>query len=76
MTHEEDDLRRALEARDGDPWRDFLRATAKTTFPVWQMNAIGDLTLHRASGPMPARAPSATRSGTTPWLKPAPPRGS
>jgi 2-polyprenyl-6-methoxyphenol hydroxylase-like FAD-dependent oxidoreductase len=46
-------LRRALEAPDGDLWRDFLRATAKTTFPVWQMNAIGDLTLHRASGPMP-----------------------
>ena len=29
------------------------KATAKTTFPVWQMNAIGDLTLHGASGPMP-----------------------
>jgi 2-polyprenyl-6-methoxyphenol hydroxylase-like FAD-dependent oxidoreductase len=46
-------LRRALEARDANPWRAFHRATAKTTFPVWQMNAIGDLTLHRASGPMP-----------------------
>jgi 2-polyprenyl-6-methoxyphenol hydroxylase-like FAD-dependent oxidoreductase len=46
-------LRRALEAPDADPWREFQRATAKTTFPVWQMNAIGDLTLHRASGPMP-----------------------
>ena len=28
-------------------------ATAKTTFPVWTMNAIGDLTLHRAAGRMP-----------------------
>jgi hypothetical protein len=46
-------LRRALEAPGADLWREFHRATAKTTFPVWQMNAIGDLTLHRASGPMP-----------------------
>ncbi len=46
-------LRRALSAPDADLWREFHRATAKTTFPVWQMNAIGDLTLHRASGPMP-----------------------
>lgn len=33
--------------------RDFLRATAKSTYPVWTMNAIGDLTLHRATGPAP-----------------------
>jgi 2-polyprenyl-6-methoxyphenol hydroxylase-like FAD-dependent oxidoreductase len=46
-------LRRALEAPDTELWRDLGRATAKTTFPVWQMNAIGDFTLHRASGPMP-----------------------
>jgi len=46
-------LRRALEAPDTELWRDLSRATAKTTFPVWQMNAIGDFTLHRASGPMP-----------------------
>jgi 2-polyprenyl-6-methoxyphenol hydroxylase-like FAD-dependent oxidoreductase len=46
-------LRRALEAPNADVPREFHRATAKTTFPVWQMNAIGDLTLHRASGPMP-----------------------
>ncbi|MGE2836511.1 FAD-dependent oxidoreductase [Mycobacterium sp. SMC-4] len=31
----------------------FLRATAKTTYPVWMMNAIGDLTLHRAEGDAP-----------------------
>lgn len=29
------------------------RATAKTTYPVWTMNAIGDLVLHRAAGTMP-----------------------
>jgi 2-polyprenyl-6-methoxyphenol hydroxylase-like FAD-dependent oxidoreductase len=46
-------LRRALEAPGTELWRDLGRATAKTTFPVWQMNAIGDFTLHRASGPMP-----------------------
>lgn len=36
-----------------DPEREFHRAAAKTTFPVWTMNAIGDLVLHRADGPMP-----------------------
>jgi 2-polyprenyl-6-methoxyphenol hydroxylase-like FAD-dependent oxidoreductase len=46
-------LRRALENAGADLAGDFHRATAKTTFPVWQMNAIGDLTLHGASGPMP-----------------------
>lgn len=46
-------LRRAVQHPPSDLWRDFTRATAKTTFPVWQMNAIGDLTLHRASGPTP-----------------------
>ena len=45
-------LRRALES-GGDLAAELNRATAKTTFPVWTMNAIGDLTLHRASGPMP-----------------------
>jgi 2-polyprenyl-6-methoxyphenol hydroxylase-like FAD-dependent oxidoreductase len=46
-------LRRALEMPGADLAREFNRATAKTTFPVWQMNAIGDLVLHRATGPMP-----------------------
>jgi 2-polyprenyl-6-methoxyphenol hydroxylase-like FAD-dependent oxidoreductase len=45
-------LRRALETPGADLTREFNRATAKTTFPVWQMNAIGDLVLHRATGPM------------------------
>ena len=35
------------------PRREFNKATAKSTFPVWTMNAIGDLVLHGASGPMP-----------------------
>jgi 2-polyprenyl-6-methoxyphenol hydroxylase-like FAD-dependent oxidoreductase len=46
-------LRRVLATPGADLARELARATAKTTFPVWQMNAIGDLTLHRASGPMP-----------------------
>jgi hypothetical protein len=28
-------------------------ATARVAYPVWTMNAIGDLTLHGADGPMP-----------------------
>jgi flavin-dependent dehydrogenase len=46
-------LRRGLEISGTDLAREFNRATAKTTYPVWTMNAIGDLVLHRASGPMP-----------------------
>jgi 2-polyprenyl-6-methoxyphenol hydroxylase-like FAD-dependent oxidoreductase len=46
-------LRRALEAPGGDLAREFNSATAKSTFPVWTMNAIGDLVLHHAAGPMP-----------------------
>src|SRR5439155_26302489 len=46
-------LRRVLETPGADLARDFNRATAKTTFPVWQMNAIGDLGLHRGPGRMP-----------------------
>jgi 2-polyprenyl-6-methoxyphenol hydroxylase-like FAD-dependent oxidoreductase len=46
-------LRRALETPGADLPREFNRAAAKTTFPVWTMNAIGDLVLHRATGPMP-----------------------
>lgn len=44
-------LRRALHSPDLQT--EFFRATAKTTYPVWTMNAIGDLTLHNAHGPMP-----------------------
>ena len=46
-------LRRALESPGADLARRFNKATAKSTDPVWTMNAIGDLVLHRASGPMP-----------------------
>ena len=46
-------LRRALESPGTDLAREFNAATAKSTYPVWTMNAIGDLVLHRATGPMP-----------------------
>ena len=46
-------LRRALESPGADLAREFSTATAKSTFPVWTMNAIGDLVLHGASGPTP-----------------------
>jgi 2-polyprenyl-6-methoxyphenol hydroxylase-like FAD-dependent oxidoreductase len=46
-------LRRALETPGADVAREFNNATAKTTYPVWTMNAIGDLVLHRAAGPLP-----------------------
>jgi hypothetical protein len=46
-------LKRVLQMRGADLERDFNRAAAKTTYPVWTMNAIGDLVLHRATGPMP-----------------------
>ncbi|MGZ6778920.1 MAG: oxidoreductase, partial [Mycobacterium sp.] len=46
-------LRRALQGPGSELAREFNTATAKTTYPVWTMNAIGDLILHRASGPMP-----------------------
>jgi 2-polyprenyl-6-methoxyphenol hydroxylase-like FAD-dependent oxidoreductase len=46
-------LRRALESPDADFVPTFNKAAAKSTFPVWTMNAIGDLVLHGASGTMP-----------------------
>jgi 2-polyprenyl-6-methoxyphenol hydroxylase-like FAD-dependent oxidoreductase len=41
-------LRRALQSADGDLAGELNRATAKTTYPVWTMNAIGDITFHHA----------------------------
>jgi 2-polyprenyl-6-methoxyphenol hydroxylase-like FAD-dependent oxidoreductase len=41
-------LRRALESGDDDIARELNRATAKTTYPVWMMNAIGDISFHHA----------------------------
>jgi 2-polyprenyl-6-methoxyphenol hydroxylase-like FAD-dependent oxidoreductase len=45
-------LRRALADGPDLAWK-VNRATAKTTFPVWTMNAIGDLNFHHASGSAP-----------------------
>ena len=41
-------LRRALQSPDGDLAAELNRATAKTTYPVWMMNAVGDITFHHA----------------------------
>ncbi len=48
-------LRRALTSPDDQLAAELSRATAKTTFPVWIMNAIGDVTFHHAGtkGPIP-----------------------
>lgn len=46
-------LRCALESPDENIAYRLGRATAKTTYPVWTMNAIGDAMFHNASGPMP-----------------------
>ncbi|MEW5808644.1 MAG: oxidoreductase [Actinomycetota bacterium] len=45
-------LRRALSDPGESLAATFTAATTKTTWPVWTMNAIGDLVLHRAEGPM------------------------
>jgi len=41
-------LRRALQSPDGDLAAELNRATAKTTYPVWMMNAIADISFHHA----------------------------
>jgi 2-polyprenyl-6-methoxyphenol hydroxylase-like FAD-dependent oxidoreductase len=46
-------LRTALRSGTTDLTSRLAKATAKTTYPVWMMTAIGDLVLHNASGPMP-----------------------
>lgn len=46
-------LRQALQSPAGNLARNLNRATAKTIYPVWVMNAIGDLTFHHAAGPTP-----------------------
>jgi 2-polyprenyl-6-methoxyphenol hydroxylase-like FAD-dependent oxidoreductase len=43
-------LRTALESRDTNLAGVLAKATAKTTWPVWTMTAIGDLALHNAAG--------------------------
>jgi 2-polyprenyl-6-methoxyphenol hydroxylase-like FAD-dependent oxidoreductase len=48
-------LYRALQCPDDELAAELNRATAKTTWPVWMMNAIGDVTFHHAEpkGPVP-----------------------
>jgi hypothetical protein len=47
-------LRRALvHGPRSNVARELNRATAKSIYPVWLMNAVGDLTFHHASGPGP-----------------------
>ncbi|ORV98856.1 FAD-dependent oxidoreductase [Mycobacterium kyorinense] len=43
----------ALADPGADVARELNRATAKTTYPVWVMNSVGDFTFHHAGGPMP-----------------------
>jgi 2-polyprenyl-6-methoxyphenol hydroxylase-like FAD-dependent oxidoreductase len=46
-------LRRALEVGGDDPALKVNRATAKTTYPVWVMNGVGDFGFHHATGSAP-----------------------
>ncbi|MCV7227143.1 FAD-dependent oxidoreductase [Mycolicibacterium komossense] len=46
-------LRTVLECGDSDIATRLAKATAKTTYPVWTMTAIGDQVLHLAPGPKP-----------------------
>jgi 2-polyprenyl-6-methoxyphenol hydroxylase-like FAD-dependent oxidoreductase len=48
-------LRRALQSPTGDVATEVNRATAKSTYPVWTMNLIGDVAFHHAeaAGPNP-----------------------
>ena len=46
-------LRGVLALGDSDLPTRLAKATAKTTWPVWMMTSIGDLTLHNAVGPTP-----------------------
>lgn len=46
-------LREVLRSGDPDIAGRLQKATAKTTWPVWMMDAIGDLTLHNAPGDKP-----------------------
>ncbi|BBZ79940.1 hypothetical protein MANY_52770 [Mycolicibacterium anyangense] len=46
-------LRTALASGTAELASAVNHATARSTYPVWTMNAIGDLILHGACGPMP-----------------------
>ena len=48
-------LRRALQSPESELAAELNRATAKTTYPVWTMNAIADVGFHHAGAePIPA----------------------
>ena len=44
-----DNLRTVLDSPDPDVAARLAKATAKTTYPVWMMTVIGDLSLHNAT---------------------------
>lgn len=46
-------LRSVLQSSDPDFAAKLTKVTAKNTWPVWMMDAIGDQVLHRAPGPKP-----------------------
>jgi 2-polyprenyl-6-methoxyphenol hydroxylase-like FAD-dependent oxidoreductase len=47
-------LRRALQSPNGDLAAELNRATFKTTYPVWMMNAVADTSFHHAGAePIP-----------------------
>ncbi len=46
-------LRQALDKSGADPTRAFIKATAKSTYPVWMTDAVADLTMHGAEGDVP-----------------------
>jgi hypothetical protein len=46
-------LRAVIDSGEPNIAAQLAKATAKTTYPVWMMTAIGDLTLHNATGEMP-----------------------
>jgi 2-polyprenyl-6-methoxyphenol hydroxylase-like FAD-dependent oxidoreductase len=46
-------LRTVLDSGDPDIAGRLAKATAKTTYPVWTMTAVGDQVLHLAPGPRP-----------------------
>jgi 2-polyprenyl-6-methoxyphenol hydroxylase-like FAD-dependent oxidoreductase len=46
-------LRAVIDSGEPDIATQLAKATAKTTYPVWMMTTIGDLTLHNATGEAP-----------------------
>ena len=46
-------LRRALDKSGADPTRAFMKATAKSSYPVWMTDAVADHTMHGSEGQIP-----------------------